>query len=362
VEYLKNIEFNNKINCFYYLHQLETNIGKIKEVETEIFTEINEPSLEMKLSPMSQFTRQVLELQIKDKEKIEKDERIYVGELHEKWQFPSDHLPIGIKVENFKVISWNVLNNAYLDWVIQKDSQGLNGSMISELNIEVENGLTERDQRVIDMIYSMIKHSSFYSTGLVSLQECGAPFLEKLSQNLPTNWGIVKKSTNKITDEDVILYNKDLFFYRSDLSEVIGCYPTSQGRTLLNAVFERLDGSEKIIRILNAHVPGDPNLPGKEEFAKYVYEQKKANPKEIMIALGDHNFERKEILDAYQKAGFDLSEFDFYSPWNTNIDPYTKEAKGIDHIFVQGAKSTSLSAEEIMEGYHFKETIELLSK
>ena len=44
----------------------------------------------------------------------EATKRIVVGDLHEKWQFPSDHLPVGIEVDGIKIISWNVLNNAFL--------------------------------------------------------------------------------------------------------------------------------------------------------------------------------------------------------------------------------------------------------
>jgi hypothetical protein len=57
--------------------------------------------------------------------------KLYVGELHEKWRFPSDHLPVGIEVNGVRILSWNVLNNAYIEWVTEKDSQGLNGSLIN---------------------------------------------------------------------------------------------------------------------------------------------------------------------------------------------------------------------------------------
>jgi|GEM_PF-2765614 len=99
--------------------------------------------------------------------------RIVVNELHAQWQFPSDHLPVGIEVDGVKIISWNVLNNAYMEWVTTKDSQGLNGSMISDLDKVVRpNGLTQRDLVVIDMVASMM-----HSGDVVALQECGLPFL-----------------------------------------------------------------------------------------------------------------------------------------------------------------------------------------
>lgn len=78
-----------------------------------------------------------------------------------------------------------------------------------------------------------------------------------------------------------------------------------------------------------------------------------------MIALGDHNFERHEIQDAYQKV--EMFDFALYSPWHTNMDPSTKKAKSIDHIFIKGAHSRALFAEEIVQGYQFKETLKLLN-
>ncbi len=44
----------------------------------------------------------------------------YVGELQEKWQFPSDHLPIGMTFEDLHFASWNVLDAEYMSWVTEK--------------------------------------------------------------------------------------------------------------------------------------------------------------------------------------------------------------------------------------------------
>ena len=62
----------------------------------------------------------------------------YVGELQEKWQFPSDHLPIGMTFEDLHIASWNVLDAKYMDWVMEKDSQGLKRSMIGEEHVYIE--------------------------------------------------------------------------------------------------------------------------------------------------------------------------------------------------------------------------------
>lgn len=279
--------------------------------------------------------------------------KIHVGELHEKWRFPSDHLPVGIEVNGVRIISWNVLNNAYIEWVTDKDSQGLNGSLISELNVVVnKDGLTMRDVLVADMVQKMMDQGQ-----VVALQECSQPFLKHLQERLPSEWDIAKSfNTNRI-DQDVILYNKTQLTFQSNLSETSqSAYPSVPGRPLQNAYFSNKDGRD--LRIINAHIPGDPTKPGREEFAQYVQRYHKEGS--VTVALGDNNFERDEMIAAYRKAGF--SDFSIHSPWKTNIDPETKESKGIDHLFVIGDEnSRDLKSGEILVGGDLQETIDLLN-
>ena len=280
-------------------------------------------------------------------------QKIYVGKLHEKWQFPSDHLPVGVEVDGVKIISWNVLNNAYMEWVTEKDSQGLNGSLISTLDVAVsKNGLTQRDVFVADMVQAMMAKGE-----VVALQECSEPFIQHLQSRLPSNWDIVKSFTTKKIDQDILLYNKEQLTYESKFSETTrSAYPSAPGRALQNAYFTNNQGKD--LRIINAHIPGDPGKPGREEFARYVHQQHKAGA--TTVAVGDNNFDREEMKRAYQDAGF--TDFSLHSPWPTNIDPVTKESKAIDHLFVIGeARSRSLTANEVLVGGHLQETIALLS-
>ncbi|MBX9743666.1 MAG: hypothetical protein K2X08_00460 [Chlamydiales bacterium] len=282
--------------------------------------------------------------------------RIVVGELHEKWQFPSDHLPVGIEVDGVKIISWNVLNNAYMEWVTTKDSQGLNGSMISDLDKVVKpNGLTQRDLIVVDMVASMMN-----SGQVVALQECGVPFLEALQERLPSHWQMVKSFESPRTDQDVILFDKSRLVYRPDQSGVTkDSYPSVPNRPIQNALFSRI-GEEhgRDFRVVNAHIPGDPTLPVREEFAKYIHDIHRDG--QVTVALGDNNFERDEMILAYERMGF--SEFSLHSPWKTNIDPYGKHSKAIDHLFVAGGDfSRDLTADEVLQNGNLRETIALLN-
>ena len=51
------------------------------------------------------------------------------------WTFPTDHLPVGALVEvgreNLEVATLNCLDDKHLHWVTEKNSQGLNGSIIT---------------------------------------------------------------------------------------------------------------------------------------------------------------------------------------------------------------------------------------
>jgi len=285
--------------------------------------------------------------------------RTYVGELHKKWQFPSDHLPIGARINDFQIVSWNVLNNTHMNWVTVKDSQGLNHSMISDFNVVIQpDGLTRRNQFIIEMIEAMMKNSH----QVITLQECGLPFIHQLEKALPRDWRLIKMSYTR-PDQCTVLFNSTFFSSRSDLAvyEIHGyprC-PSNYLKPIQNVVLQKRDSTHQIVSLFNAHIPGDAHLLWKEDFASYVFKNIKAN--QVTIAIGDHNFERHEMLKAYQQAGFHLDGFIFHTPWRTNIDPASKEAKGIDHIFVKGADSSiSLDPDEIIEGCRLKETISLL--
>lgn len=291
--------------------------------------------------------------QLKRNREIEETlKRVSVGELHEKFDFPSDHLPIGIEVNGIRIISWNVLNNAYIDWVIEKDSQGLNGSMISKLNIRVnENGLTLRDTIVAEMVKQMMERGH-----VVALQECGQPFLEYLHQKIPSGWEMIRSYHQSQENQEVLLYNKIHLSYQTNLSGTFeNAYPSEPGRPIPNLYFASANGN---LNIFNCHIPGDANKPCREELAKYIYEQHKEGS--VTIAIGDNNFERHEMMDAYRKAGF--TDFSLHAPWKTNIDPATKESKGIDCAFVVGKhQSRDLKPDEVIEGDTLKKTIQLFS-
>jgi len=170
---------------------------------------------------------------------------------------------------------------------------------------------------------------------------------------------MVKSFETPKIDQDVILFDKSRLTYQPSQSEVTkDAYPSVPERPLQNALFSRIGTPGHSLRVINAHIPGDPTVPVREEFAKYVHDIHRDG--EVTVALGDNNFERDEMILAYERMGF--SEFSLHSPWKTNIDPYGKYSKGIDHLFVAGGHfSRDLTPDEVLQNGNLRETIALLN-
>eukprot|EP00727_Mastigamoeba_balamuthi_P010322 m51a1_g5912 hypothetical protein (620) ;mRNA; f:16676-31840 len=85
--------------------------------------------------------------------------------LGQSWQFPSDHLPVGVEIrvpgwpDALRVASWNTLNTAFMRWIF-KDEQGLLGSLITTANVPSSDPhfvpLTQREAIVVGMIEHML--------------------------------------------------------------------------------------------------------------------------------------------------------------------------------------------------------------
>jgi endonuclease/exonuclease/phosphatase family metal-dependent hydrolase len=275
----------------------------------------------------------------------------YVGELQELWQFPSDHLPIGMEMGNSRFASWNVLDAAYMDWVIEKNSQGLSRSLIAEEHVFLENSkLTVRDCHVIDLILQILEHKTS-PKHLLSLQECGEAFLIELEKRLPPQFTLIAN------DGNAILFD-NRHFELLDTKAVSGVYSVSPERTFQDAHLKNLTTNETI-RILNAHIPGDPTKPARFEFAGYL--AKTFDKDHSTIAMGDMNFNEWEMRDAIQKAfqGLELP-FSLYSPYCTNISPGPFNSKAIDHFAVHSKDAVRLSSpNDVWEG--LEETARLLN-
>ena len=265
-----------------------------------------------------------------------------VGELQEKWKFPSDHLPIGMTFDGFNLASWNILDAEYMSWVTE-NSQGLSRSQIADEHVYIGNSnLTIRDQHVADLVLQMISHET-HPRSLLALQECSEPFLAELRSRLPDSFEIISSYG------DAILIDRRRFEIL-EAKEVAGIFKDTPKRSVQDIQVRRIDNGE-ILRLVNVHLPGDPTKPGRFEFAEYL--NRTFHPGIAMIALGDMNFNELEMDEAMSQAFQNDSPFSIYSPYCTNISPYVMRSKAIDHFFVYSPNQPSLSVsspDQLMPG------------
>ncbi len=261
----------------------------------------------------------------------------YVGELQERWQFPSDHLPIGITYGDLHIGSWNVLDTAYMNWVLE-NSQGLQKSQIVDEHIYIDGKLTLRDIHVADLVSQMLTHPT-HPRSILSLQECSRAFIKYLKGKLPENFKIITHHGN------AVVIDQNLFDVASS-NEIFGVFSETAQRSFQEIILKRKDTGE-LLRIFNAHLPGDPLGPARFEFAEYIY--KTHNPDLQSIAMGDMNFNEIEMADA-MLASFERSDFQIFSPYCTNIsvaasdNPFT--SKAIDHFILFSPKDAKVNAAE----------------
>jgi endonuclease/exonuclease/phosphatase family metal-dependent hydrolase len=278
----------------------------------------------------------------------------YVGELQERWQFPSDHLAIGMTFDDLHIASWNILDAEAMDWVTKENSQGISRSMIAEEHIYIgDSELTIRDQHVAQIVRQMLIHPT-HPRSILGLQECSDAFLEELLTHLPANFELIADKGNAmIIDRNV--------FEIVDVKAVAGVYSASPNRTFQDITLRRLDNGE-LLRFLNTHIPGDPQGPGRYEFARYLADT--FNPLLPTIALGDMNFNEVEMSDALRQAFVrGRQPFSVYSPYCTNISPYIFISKAIDHFLVYNPEKSSLQLDqpdEVIPG--LQKIVDLLSE
>jgi len=244
----------------------------------------------------------------------------YVGKLQEKWTLPSDHLPIGMRLGNETILSWNVLNTLHMSWVMEKDSQGIKDSVVGKEHIVVrEDGLTLRDQHVAQLICDM-------DFTVLALQEAGTPFIEYLREILPSRYQIIHQG------ELAVLFDTEIYSC-TDSFEAKDIFLPWDKRPVQHIDLQRTDGSS--LHIVNGHLPGDPTKPAPEVFAEHL--NTLANGSDV-IGLGDMNFNEVEMGSAFENSPFTL-----YSPeYCTNVSPFAYFSKTIDHFMVSSNKQVEM--------------------
>lgn len=321
-----------------------------------------------KLSLLSDSLRQLGILDNRPSQTTEPMGKV-VGKLHEKWQFPSDHVPIGARVGGLNIASYNVLNTRYLEnrdeSFVYQDSQGLNGSMITELNKKDDTAtLTHRDEIVFGQVAFLMQQFD-----VLALQECSPAFVAFLKEMYgSSHFGIIErmqhftesgKDPEQGTDGNVILYNKEKFtlqnvpglenadrsvFAKSKVKDS----KKERDNPLVTAVLQN-NANGLTYRFVNAHLPGNKRLNGHDSFTQHL--QKQRNEGETLIALGDMNFNEVEMDDAIARnMKMKQGEYSRVSPYPTIVEPKTLRSQAIDHIFVfsKDVQAQAMAPEQVL--------------
>jgi len=265
----------------------------------------------------------------------------YVGELQEKWQFPSDHLPIGMTLDNFDIASWNVLEATQMWWVME-NSQGLSRSLIVDEH-EYFGGsfFTVRDMHVVKLVREMLTHRS-NPRSILALQECSREFIDELRSQLPSFFEII------VAGSKVVIIDKS-YFRIKEVKVVKGVFSDAPKRGFQDILIQRRDNGQ-LLHLINVQLPGDKYFLARFEFAKYI--ARIFDPSETTIVMGDMNFNEIEMSKALKQAFSNgRSPFSIYSPYCTSIDRDSLESRAIDHFFVYsplGLPVTLNSPEQIM--------------
>lgn len=251
----------------------------------------------------------------------------YVGQLQEKWQFPSDHLPIGICLDDLRIISWNILNQITMHWLIEKDVLGLKDSLIGKRNIPYESGqITQREYDVYILIDTMLNNGM----DLLCIQECGLPFLKELRSRIDTNvYGIIGIYDDECRDRNIVIYRrKKLTYVEVESRNDAGIYSAKPFRCIQNLVFENRAGAR--FRVVNTRIPGEPGNPAPSEFLTYLLSQTQKQTG-FVLATGDMNITEVQMQSLVQKHGL---PYRVIAPYCTNIEPITFRSKAIDHFLI----------------------------
>ena len=258
----------------------------------------------------------------------------YVGQLQEKWTFPSDHLPIGILLDGIRIISWNVLNSNALKWLIEKDVLGLRNSSIGRDNIPYNERISIRENNVLDILLLMLEESV-----ILAIQECSPLFLEELRIRVSNRDLILAK--DGVLDQNITIFNKSrLQLVSIENPTIFSKKPTW---TLQNIVF--FDRIREInFRIINTRLPGEPGNPAPKELLDYA----KQYSDELLIIIGDMNITDLEMAKYMQDNQIDAK---LIAPYCTNIQPYEFFSKSIDHFLLFNANQViTLDPEQVHKG------------
>ena len=207
-----------------------------------------------------------------------------------KWNFPSDHLPIGTTfyVDNKKIniITWNILNNSYISYILDKKNTQLIGNnecmLNSNIPSKIHEGISLRDSKVLDILEDIIKYND-----IICLQEVNIELLKFIRLICKENSSNIYTRSD-FYDESIIDGQITIFKHKYEFVEGSVDFYTP-GKKLTNSILSlELKISENIIfDVINTHVP----FKQFDELYSYIKEKESDN----LIICGDFNIGLKDI-------------------------------------------------------------------
>jgi|GEM_PF-1928052 len=268
--------------------------------------------------------------------------------LGEQWQCPSDHLPVGMQIEDTVFVSWNVLHADHVQhWIVEENLQGLKGSVITQKQVLIQEGeilTSQREKEITRLICDMVTHGSSPKS-YIALQECSDSFLAYLKTKLPPGYKLLESKTRSGC---AVIYDAMRMqvqeFNEVALSEV-------RSKHLMEITLKRLR-DKKLFRVVNVHVTGDPTSSSRKDLMNYVTQKIGAGPQSLVVA-GDMNFIIEEMKQELQQGI--KGSLQFCAPYRSNVGPMHGRrgihAKAIDYFITRARENVRLlSPEEIFSG------------
>jgi len=208
------------------------------------------------------------------------------------WGFPSDHLPVGVRVGDWAVASWNMLNNAYMRYIF-KNEQHLVGSAITNLNVSSTiGGLTRRDVACIEIVEQLVATHT-----VVCLQEVSAPVARYFrGWRQRTTVALASSAPDDAVDRVAILYNTERL--QLLVPARVTPYASKDNRAILDATFAS-SSAPPVLRVVATHVPLGKGL---QELTQYLETANVAADVPVVVC-GDMNAPSSVFARALAASG-----------------------------------------------------------
>ena len=254
--------------------------------------------------------------------------------IRDTWPLPSDHLPIAMEIGGVNLVSWNVLNSLYIDYV-KRDQEGLADSQLVTDDVpDVDfKDLTKRERNVVELVRTITEKAD-----VVMLQECGAVFIEHVTKILPHGYQLIRGSPVGSKNDCCVILNTNKLELVAEQSTIEPRGYACKANTPILSLL--LSSPDSVLRLIHTHVPGDPALPGVAQLATFLAPVLQSE-KVITIVSGDLNFSEEFIRVVF--ASENLPQFNAINKSNTVIGT-DRVPKRIDHflVFGEGYQACSL--------------------